>query len=85
MLRGKRLHSIDRKQKLKVHRLLGPQRAIIVKNRNTLRHGYEIRRPLGGYALDERDDRLFGLALIPGGKRICAVQVATNRMKTDSR
>ena len=40
-----RLHAIEGKQDLKRHRLLGPERAVVVERGNALGHRHEVRRP----------------------------------------
>ena len=44
MLGRERLHSVERKQKLKIHRLLGPERAVIIEGRDAFCRRHELRR-----------------------------------------
>jgi hypothetical protein len=70
VLGGQRLDPIDGKHDLDVHRLLGPQRAIVVEGGNALVGRYEIGAALGRDARDEIGDGLFHRAVIPGGEGI---------------
>ena len=65
-----RLHAVERKRKLKIHRLLGPQRAVVVEHRDARCGRYEVLPTLRGDALYEINDRLPGLAVVPGGQGI---------------
>ena len=70
MLRRKRPHAIHRKRDLKVHRLLRPQSAVVVKGRDPL-DGFDIVGPaFASHAIDKVDDRLLAGAFIPGRQRI---------------
>ena len=60
----------SRRRELEVHRLLGPERAVVVEGGDALGHRNEIRRSFGGHALDESNDRLFRRAVVPGRQRI---------------
>ena len=42
MLRSECLHSVDREGKLEVERLLGPERAVVVENRDAFRRWDEV-------------------------------------------
>ena len=50
MLRRESLHPVEREEELEIHRLLGPQRAIIVEHGDTFGHRHEI-RPTGSYTI----------------------------------
>lgn len=62
---GKRFNSIKRESKLDIHRLLAPQRAVVVKGRNALWHRDEVRRGLTRHSSDKTQNRLLGPAIIP--------------------
>ena len=59
MLRRERLHAVQREEQLEVHRLLGPQRAVVVERGDALRHGDEALRALLRHLADKCDDRLL--------------------------
>ena len=67
---GQRLDPIDREHDLEIHRLLGPQRAVVVEGGDALVERHEIRAALGRDARDEIGDRLLHRAVIPGRQRI---------------
>ena len=45
MLGSERLHTVECEQELEIHRLLGPERAVIVEDRYTLLFGHKLRIP----------------------------------------
>jgi hypothetical protein len=53
MLRCERLHAIERERELKIDRLLGPQRAVVVEHGDALVPRHEIRAPVSRYARHE--------------------------------
>ena len=65
MLIGQRFHPIQRKRKLHIHRLLAPQRAVVVEGRDALRHRDKVRRAFAGNRSDKALDRLLGWTIIP--------------------
>ena len=65
---AQRLDAIDRKDDLDIHRLLGPQRAVVVEGGDALVERHEIRAAGRGHARDEVGDRLFHRAVVPGGR-----------------
>ena len=73
MQRRERLDTIERKEKLEVERLLAPERAVVVEGGDALGGGHEVRRSFARHALDKRDDRLPGRAVVPGGQGIGGV------------
>ena len=63
--------SIEREQELKIHRLLGPERAVVVEGGDALILRHKVRRAFRCHPLDKVDDRLFPWAVVvPRGKRI---------------
>ncbi|MGY4246228.1 hypothetical protein ACVIIZ_007636 [Bradyrhizobium sp. USDA 4523] len=85
MLARQRLHPVERKRKLHIHRLLAPQRAVIVECRDALRRRHEIRRAFPRHRRDEVKDRLLRPAVIPGRKRIFLRKRMTARGRCRSR
>ena len=67
---GKRLHAVEREIKLHWQRLFAPERAVIVKRGDALRHRHEVRRAGCGNLRDKRDDRPLGFAVVPRWQRI---------------
>ena len=53
MLRRQRLHAVEREGELDVHRLLDPERAVVVEGRDALVDRHEVRPALRGDARDE--------------------------------
>src|SRR5262245_15578401 len=66
MLRRERLDSVQGKCKLKVDRLLGPKRTVIVESRDPFRLRYEggITRRCNTH--DKFEDRFFSITILPG-------------------
>ena len=58
------------KSELEIHRLLGPERAVVVERGDALGGRDEVRRALLGDFRDEVDDGLFGRAVVPGRERV---------------
>jgi hypothetical protein len=56
---------VQREDQLRVHGLLGPQRAVIVEHRDTVPLRDEVRRVRIGHRGDELHDRLLGSRLTP--------------------
>ena len=73
MLRAKRLDAVQREEELDIHRLLGPQRAVVVERGNALGGRHEVRRAFLRHLRDEFDDGLLRLAVVPGWKRISSL------------
>ena len=69
VLRRQCLHAVDQEEGLEVHRLLGPQRAVVVEHRDAFGHRHEVRRAGRRHALDEGDDGLLRPGVVPGGQR----------------
>ena len=70
MLRRQRLHAVERKSELEIHRLLGPERAVIVEGGDALVDGHEVRAALRGHLGDEIGDGFLDRAVVPGRQRI---------------
>ena len=70
MLGRHRLDAVEREGQLEVHRLLGPQRAVVVEGGDALGGRHEIRPALPRNAGDEIDDRLLGGAVVPRRQRV---------------
>ena len=66
ILRRQRLDAVEDEGELDVHRLLDPQRAVVVEGGDALIHRHEVRPALGGDTRDEGGDRLFRRAVVPG-------------------
>ena len=56
---------VKEKKSLHVHRMLGPQRAIVVKGGDALTNRNKISRPCGGHLGDKAEKLLLGGALLP--------------------
>ncbi len=65
MLRRERLHAIEREEQLEVHRLLRPERAVVVEGGDTLGGRNKMRAALRGGRPHELDDRLLSRAVVP--------------------
>ena len=72
------LHAIDGKCQLEVHRLLGPQRAVVVERRDPLGRRHELRRTRPGNRGDEVHDGLLRLAGVPRRQRIARICAAAS-------
>ena len=70
VLRGERLDAVERERELDVHRLLGPQRAVVVEHGDALGGRHVAGRALLRHLGDEGDDRLPGRTVVPGRQRI---------------
>ena len=64
------LHAVECEGQLDIHRLLDPERAVIVEGRDALVDRYEEGPALRRDARDEVEDRRLGRALVPGRQRI---------------
>ena len=73
MLRRQRLHAIEDEEGLEIHRLLGPERAVVVERGDALCGGHEVRRAGLRHLLDEGDDGSLGLAAVPRRQRVGGV------------
>ena len=70
MLRRERLHAVEREEKLEIHRLLAPERAVVVERGDALGDRDKVRRAFLRDLRDEVDDGLFGRAVVPRRQRI---------------
>ena len=70
MLRRERLHAVEREVELHGHRLLAPERAVVVERGDAFGDRHEVRRAGPRHLLDEVDDGLLGLAVVPRGQRV---------------
>ena len=64
------LDAVEREGELHVHRLLDPERAVIVEGRDALVERNEVRPALRRDARDEVEDRSLGRTVVPGRQRI---------------
>ena len=64
------LHTVEREGKLDVHRMLDPQRAVIVEHRDAFGLRHEVGRAFLAHLLDELDDRSLRRGVVPGRQRI---------------
>ena len=64
------LHAIHGKRQLEIHRLLGPQRAVVVERRDPFAGRDEIRSAFPGDLGHEVQDRLLRPAIVPRRKRV---------------
>src|SRR5439155_7117710 len=60
------LQTMLREEQLNLHRLLAPERPIVVERRNALSRRHEVRAPFLRYTSDEVDDSRFRNARAPG-------------------
>ena len=70
MLRRQRLDAVEHEGELDVHRLLDPQRAVVVEGRDALIRRHEVGPALRRDARDEIGDRRLGRAVVPGRQRV---------------
>ena len=59
---------------LRIHRMLDPQRAVLIKRGNALLGRHELRAALSCSRLDEFYDGLFGRAVVPRSQRVCGLR-----------
>src|SRR6185312_9000106 len=55
---------------LRVHRMLDPERAVLIEGGDALRRRHELRAPFGRRRLYELDNGLLGRAVVPGRQRV---------------
>jgi hypothetical protein len=70
VLRRQLAGAIERKQHLEVRRLLRPERAVVVEDRDPLRHRHEVRAPFASHSGDEIANCLLRRRVVPGGQRV---------------
>ena len=63
------LYPVHGKDKLNIDRLLAPERAVVVENRDAFLRSHELRTAGSGHAVHEFHDRLLRGPFIPGRKR----------------
>ena len=66
MLRREHLHAVEREEELEIHRLLGPERAVVVERGDALVRRNEVGRAFLGYFFDESDDGFLRRGVVPG-------------------
>ena len=64
------LQHVERVERLKIDRLLGPERAIIVEGGDAVLGGDVVVRGWIGHRLDKFDDRRLGAGVVPRRQRI---------------
>ena len=70
VLRGERPDPIEDEERLEVHRLLGPQRAVVVEYGDALGRRHVAGHALPRDRLQERDDRPSGRTVVPARQRV---------------
>ena len=70
MLRRERLHPVEREDQLEIHRLLAPERAVVVERGDALGRRHKVRRAFLRDLRDEVDDGLLRRAVVPRGQRV---------------
>ena len=70
MLRRQRFHPIEREKELEVHRLLTPERAVVVEGRDALVRWNEVGRTFLGNLRDEFSDGFLRRAVVPRRQRV---------------
>lgn len=68
MLWCNRLHAIERNEKLEVHRLLSPERAVVVESGNAARRPDKAGPSVLGHRCDKFDQGLFSRSVVPRRK-----------------
>ena len=70
VLRRQRLHAVEREDELEVHRLLGPQRAVVVEGGDALARRHVILAAGFDDRCHEGDDARLGMARVPRWQRV---------------
>ena len=70
MLRRERLYAVEREDYLEIHRLLAPERAVVVERGDALGHRHEVRRAFLRHLFDEFDDGFLCRAVVPRRQRV---------------
>src|SRR5439155_33364 len=70
IFRRELLHAVEHECHLHIHRLLAPQRAIVIEGRDALRQWHEIGRALVRHPRNECDDGLLRGAVVPGRQSV---------------
>ena len=69
MLRSECPDPVEDKERLEIHRLLRPERAVVIKSHNALGGGNEI-GAFFGHLFDKGNDALLRCAFVPRGKQV---------------
>jgi hypothetical protein len=72
--RRQRLDPVDREHDLEIHRLLGPQRAVIIERGDARLDRDEVCAARRGHARHEIGDRFLHRAVVPGGQGVCRLR-----------
>src|SRR6266550_2196657 len=70
MLRCERLDAVEREHDLEIHRLLSPERAVVVEGRDALVRWNEVGRTFLGNLRDEFSDGFLRRAVVPRRQRV---------------
>jgi hypothetical protein len=70
MLRSESLHTVEREEKLKIHRLLGPKGTVVVEGGDPFFDGYEVGAVALRDLLDEGGDGFLRRCIVPGRQGI---------------
>ena len=70
MLWRERLDAVEDEERLDVHRLLGPERAIVIEGGDALVGVNEIQAAFLGHPRDELEDGRLRLPLVPSGQNV---------------
>ena len=70
VLRREGLDAVEGEGLRKIHRLLGPQRAVVVEGGDALGHRHKSRRAFPRHLFDEGDDGLLRCGVVPGWQGI---------------
>ena len=73
MLRRERLHAVEREEELEIHRLLAPERAVVVERRDALGRRHEIGRAFLRHLFDKGDDGFLRRGVVPRRERVLRV------------
>ena len=65
MLRRERFDAVESERELEIHRLLGPQRAVVVEHGDAFRLGHKLLAARRGYTLHEVHNGAFGCTVSP--------------------
>jgi hypothetical protein len=68
VLRRQLFDPVEDKERLEIHRLLGPEPAVVVERGDAFRHRDEVRGALCRHLLDKLDDCLLGRGVVPRGQ-----------------
>jgi hypothetical protein len=80
-----RRHALQAKHHLRIHRMLDPERAVLVKGRDAFLGRDKIRAASFGGGFDKVYDGLLGRALRPRGERILGVSDCRGKSKCGRR